>query len=179
MFGVTGRLARTFRTLLENLWPHRETSWPAPRPRIVVDTNVLMGGLIAPGKAGGLVLDLWLRGRVEAVVSPAVREEYQKIFSRMRFGPRRDVARREETLRRLLSSEHVREVHPTRRLRVVAECPADDRLIECAVTGGAGYIVSQDHHLLDVGEYEGVRMVTARDFLRLEFPDAAGARPAP
>lgn len=149
-----------------------------PRPRIVVDTNVLMGGLIAPRKASGRVLDLWLRGRVEVVISPAVREEYQKIFSRMRFGPRRDMARREETLRRLLSSEHVREVHPTRRLRVVAACPADDRLIECAVTGGAGHIVSQDHHLLDVGEYEGVRMMTARDFLDREFP-VPGSDPSP
>lgn len=171
MFWNEGQIGRTFRSILGRLWRPRETRSSRPRPRIVVDTNVLMGGLIAPGKASGRVLDLWLEGRVEAVISPAVREEYQKIFSRMRFGPRRDVARREETLRRLLSSEHLREVHPPRRLRVVAGCPADDRLIECAVTGGAGYIVSQDHHLLDVGEYEGVRMMTARDFLGREFPD--------
>ncbi len=151
---------------------------PGPRPRIVVDTNVLMGGLIAPGKASGRVLALWLEGRVDPVLSPAVREEYRNIFNRMRFGPRRDVARREEMLRRLLSSEHVREVHPTQRLGVVTDCPADNRLIECAVTGGARYVVSQDHHLLDVGEYEGVTMVTARDFLRREFPDEAAGRAA-
>ncbi len=155
----------------------RETL-PGIRPRVVVDTNVLMGGLIATRKASGRVLGLWLDGRVEAVLSPAVREEYQKIFRRMRFGPRRDVARREAMLKRLLASEHVREVHPTRRLDVVAACPADNRLIECAVTGRARYVISQDHHLLDVGEFEGVEMVTARDFLAREFPGEEDPRVA-
>lgn len=164
--------------LKQRVW-NLVTRWRAarglarPRPRIVVDTNVLMGGLIAPRKASGRVLALWLDGRVEAVVSPAVHEEYRRIFQRMRFGSPRDVKRREDTLERLLASEHVREVRPERRLHVVSDCPADNRLIECAVAGGALYVVSQDHHLLEVGEFEGVRMVTAQDFLRREFPDAA------
>ncbi|MCL6557738.1 MAG: PIN domain-containing protein, partial [Firmicutes bacterium] len=56
------------------------------KPRVVVDTNVLMGGLINPVKASGRVVNLWLEGKLEVLVSPEVREEYLHTFSRMRFG---------------------------------------------------------------------------------------------
>ncbi len=169
------KIASAFRNILLRLWPRHERECFTHRPRIVVDTNVLMGGLIAPKKASGRLLELWLDGRIEPVVSPKLLEEYRKIFSRMRFGSRREVARREAILERLLASKHVLEVRPTRAVRVVPQCPADDRLIECAVTGGARYIVSQDHHLLEVGRFEDVEMVTAQDFLAREFPDDARA----
>lgn len=49
--------------------------------------------------------------------------------------------------------------------RVVEADPADDIDIAAAVEGLAEYIVTGDRHLLDLGEHEGIRLVTPRDFL--------------
>ena len=51
-------------------------------------------------------------------------------------------------------------------LKAVPADPDDDKVIECAVAGGAGYIVTGDHkHLLPIGTYQGIRIVTAAEFL--------------
>ena len=52
-------------------------------------------------------------------------------------------------------------------LKVVAADPDDDAILECAVAGKAEFIVSGDHHLLDLKTYQGIQIVTAADFLTL------------
>jgi len=53
------------------------------------------------------------------------------------------------------------------RLEVVAEDPTDDRYLECAIEGGAAYIVSGDRHLVGLGQYKGVEILAPRGFLDL------------
>ena len=56
-------------------------------------------------------------------------------------------------------------VEPTEALDAVADDPDDNRVLECAVAGGASYVVSGDAHLLKLGNYQGIAMLTPRDFL--------------
>lgn len=56
-------------------------------------------------------------------------------------------------------------VLPTERLSVVERDESDNRFIECAVEGEADLIVSGDRHLLSVGEYQGIRVVTPAAFV--------------
>lgn len=51
------------------------------------------------------------------------------------------------------------------RLAVVAEDPSDDRYLECALEGEAGYIVSGDRHLKKLAHFEGVRSSRRAPFL--------------
>jgi len=47
--------------------------------------------------------------------------------------------------------------------------PLDEMFLSCALDAGADLIGSGDHHLMDLGEYEGTRMVTVQEFFeRLE-----------
>ncbi|MCL6478654.1 MAG: hypothetical protein K6T65_09580 [Peptococcaceae bacterium] len=57
-------------------------------------------------------------------------------------------------------------------LTAVPEDPSDDKYLICAIEGKAEYIISGDHHLLDLGNWEGIRVITARDFLELLKPGA-------
>ena len=52
-------------------------------------------------------------------------------------------------------------------LKVVAADPDDDVIVECAVAGKAQFIVSGDRHLLALEIYQGIRTITAADFLKL------------
>jgi predicted nucleic acid-binding protein len=52
-------------------------------------------------------------------------------------------------------------------MKVVKDDPDDDKYVVAALLGRAGYVVSGDHHLLDLGEYPGIRIVKPRQFLEL------------
>jgi predicted nucleic acid-binding protein len=43
----------------------------------------------------------------------------------------------------------------------------DDKYLAAALLGRATYVVSGDHHLLDLGEYQGIRILKPRPFLEL------------
>jgi hypothetical protein len=46
--------------------------------------------------------------------------------------------------------------------------PDDHKVLECAVVGGATHIVTGDRrHLLSLGSYQGIAIVSAADFLAL------------
>ena len=54
---------------------------------------------------------------------------------------------------------------------IVAADPDDDVFLHCAAVCQASYVVSGDHHVLDLGEHKGIPIVTIREFFEREFPD--------
>jgi predicted nucleic acid-binding protein len=57
-------------------------------------------------------------------------------------------------------------VSPRAAVQVVTADPTDNRILECAVHGKADLIVSNDHHLLDLGSYGNIPIVAGPDFRR-------------
>lgn len=47
----------------------------------------------------------------------------------------------------------------------IPDDPQDEMVLACAVDGLADLIVSGDRHLLDLGEYRGIPLVAASEFL--------------
>lgn len=50
-------------------------------------------------------------------------------------------------------------------LQRVTRDPEDDMIIACAVAADADYIVTRDRDLLDLGEYQGIRIVSPEVFI--------------
>lgn len=46
--------------------------------------------------------------------------------------------------------------------------PDDNRILECAVEANSQYIVTEDKDPLRLQEYNGIKIVTAAQFLRVE-----------
>lgn len=53
------------------------------------------------------------------------------------------------------------------RIGPISKDPDDDKFLECAIAGSARYIVSGDPHLLDIGEYSGIQIVSPDAFLAM------------
>jgi putative PIN family toxin of toxin-antitoxin system len=51
------------------------------------------------------------------------------------------------------------------RLTVVRRDPDDDKFLECAVAGRAGYLVTGDRDLRELGSFRGITILTAGEFL--------------
>lgn len=56
------------------------------RPLIVLDTNVVVSGLLSPFGVPGRILDLILSGHVRLAYNDAILLEYQNVLTRAKFG---------------------------------------------------------------------------------------------
>lgn len=52
-------------------------------------------------------------------------------------------------------------------LQAIERDPKDDKIISCALAAQADYIVSRDLDLLDLVEYQGIRIVSPEEFILL------------
>jgi uncharacterized protein len=52
-------------------------------------------------------------------------------------------------------------------MRVVPLDPKDDVIVATAIRAQAEYLVTGDRHLLSLGSYRGIQIVTPRRFLNL------------
>lgn len=53
------------------------------------------------------------------------------------------------------------------KLSVVAEDPEDDKFLECAQLARADYLITNDDHLLRLGNFDGTRIVKPPKFMRI------------
>ena len=86
----------------------------------------------------------------------------EKLQSKLSFTAEQSV----ETLADLLT--FLRVVTIAGQLKAVAADPDDDKVLECATQGGATHIVTGDRrHLLPLGNFQGIAIVTAAEFLKV------------
>jgi len=130
--------------------------------RAVLDTNVLISGLLSEDSPPPSLVDAWLDRRYVLVTCLYQVEEishvlaYPRIASRLRLSD----AEVDLILAALLSQAEV--VGGDLRLPGVSRDPKDDPLVACAMEGAADYLVSGDADLLDLGKHENTRMVSPR-----------------
>jgi len=128
--------------------------------RVVLDTNILISALVFPGGPPEAVYRSALEGRIELVTSPPLLAELGRVLVE-KFGW-------EEGFVSAAVAQAARTaaiVRPERRLNVVRDDPADDRVLEAPSAGGAEAIVSGDRHLLRLRAWEGIRIQRATVFL--------------
>jgi putative PIN family toxin of toxin-antitoxin system len=57
-------------------------------------------------------------------------------------------------------------ISPSVSIDVIRSDPDDNRILECAVEAQAHFIVSGDPHLLDLGKFEKIRIISPADYLK-------------
>lgn len=132
--------------------------------RVVVDTNVLVSGLIKPTGAVGPVVDRLREGRFLQLYSRATLDELVDVLARPwlkeKYGIR-DVDVEAFLKLLLLRGE---EVTPSRTIRRCRD-PKDDKFLELAVSGRADVLVTGDDDLRSLDPFEGVRILSPARFL--------------
>jgi uncharacterized protein len=126
----------------------------------VFDTNILFSATGWKGSPFHCV-ELARRGTIEGVTCRELLGELaNKLESKLSFTSEQAV----DTVADLLT--FLRVVSISGNLKVIAADPDDDKVLECAVAAGASHIVTGDRrHLLPLGSFGGIPIVTATDFL--------------
>lgn len=128
--------------------------------RIVVDTNVLVSGLLSPFGPPGFVVGTIAKGTHRVCYDARILGEYHDVLRRRAFAFRptdiQTLLSRISTAGELLSAEPLRRRLPH----------ADDQpFLEVAVTARAEYLVTGNLRHFPQSHRQGIRVVSPRDFL--------------
>ena len=142
------------------------------KPRVVIDTNVIVSGLTFKGQPRE-VLDLAWKGEIEVYISPFILKELTGTLKKD-FGWSNEQIK--DTIQRIKAKTI--SIRPKIKVSVVKEKNDDNRILECAIEGDVRYLISGDKkHLLPLKEYRGIKILSPAQFLMLfTHVNSIGAR---
>lgn len=129
--------------------------------RFLLDTNIIVAGLLSPNGPPGQLLRAWIEGRFELVTSEEQLDELRRVLEYAH-------------LKRRISEEQARDfVENVEALAIVVSDlptitlspdPDDNVILATAVAGDADAVVSGDKaDVLALRDVEGISIVTARE----------------
>ena len=129
--------------------------------KVVFDTNVYISAFITPGGRAEEAYLLAIDGRVDLFTSIAILTELARKLRDKFLWDDQNIT---SAIRHISTIAAIRK--PSRRMAILKD-DADNRILECAVDAGADLLVTGDKHLLKLGTFEGVRIVTIADFMKM------------
>jgi len=130
--------------------------------KVVTDTNVVVSALLFGGTPGKLI-SLWKKKSIIPFICKEMEEELLRVLAYPKFS---------------LSKQEIdclfyQEIMPfflTTRIKqgevIVQDDPSDDIFIQCALAVGSQIVISGDKHLLSLGVYKGIKILTISQFLK-------------
>jgi putative PIN family toxin of toxin-antitoxin system len=140
--------------------------------RAVLDTNLIVSAFFW----GGLPLEALKQARMrkfQLVTSEELISELRVVISRTKFEAR--IKELNTTVELLIEQGYrvlAETVEPAEINLIVTADPDDNKLIACAVSGNANYLVSGDSHLLNLAQYQSIEICTVSYFLEKIAKDA-------
>ncbi|MFC1461843.1 putative toxin-antitoxin system toxin component, PIN family [Verrucomicrobiota bacterium] len=134
--------------------------------KVVFDTNVVISGLLWQGLPNRL-LRLVKHGELELCLSRSIVEEVSRVLSEAKFSHRIIVLN--TSVEELIAGlSKLSKIYPDEIISPAVKAdPDDDRVLSCALTSGAKYIVTGDSHLLELENWSGISILTPRQFLNI------------
>ncbi len=138
--------------------------------RVVLDTNVWISGLLWKGAPMQVVrlaeqakIEVWATQEILAELEESL--DYERLARRLRE-LKLMIADVMVSVTALVSLIELDDLE-----RVVPEDTDDDVFPNCARAVSAKYLISGNKHVLKLREWQGVLIVTPREFLEREFPE--------
>lgn len=137
--------------------------------RIVADTNVYISAIVFGGTCEDILV-LARAGVVDLAISSPILRELRSVLRDTFAWPDAQVREAIAEIAELSSL-----VRPAIRLSGIVSHESDHRLLECAVAAQAAFLVTGNtKHFHSLKTFQGVRVVTPRQFLELLRPSDSG-----
>jgi uncharacterized protein len=127
--------------------------------RAVFDTNVFIAAFVTSGICAKLLLRA-RRGQFRLVGSSYIFKEFEQVLIK-KFSVTRNEAR--DASRLIAEATHVM-VDTVKAVRGICRDPGDDAILACALAGEADYLVTGDADLPALKSFEGIQILSPRNF---------------
>jgi uncharacterized protein len=134
---------------------------PANKLRVVLDSNVYFSAFTHPQGPPFRIWQNAVNRSFTLLVSPAILREVAGVLREVMHWRETDIVAHLKLVAKVAEI-----VSPRISLRVIADDPDDDRILECALAGKADLVVSGDRHLRKLKSFRGIGIVQPSDFLR-------------
>ena len=121
---------------------------------VTFDTNVLLSATLWDGSVAQKLLFDLINQDVKIYSTTEILLEYQEVLKRDFDLSDEEVS---EIMEKVLAFTTL--VKPTERVKLVKDDPDDDKIIDCALESNSRYIITYDNHLLNLKEYNGIRII--------------------
>ncbi|MBA7617882.1 hypothetical protein ES703_25200 [subsurface metagenome] len=128
--------------------------------KVVLDTNVIISAIIFGGKPRA-VLESAMRGNIRLCISEEILDETERVLKRPKFNYPSEIIK-------LITNELTfigDSITPSQKISLIKSDPADNKVLECALEADADYIITGDTHLLGLGSFEKIKIVTPAQFI--------------
>lgn len=128
--------------------------------RVVFDANIFVSAFAIPGGQADEALKRAIDGTDRLIISKNILDEVLTVLAR-KFS--RDAEAISRTA--LFISDISETVKPERTLGLLRDS-GDNRVLECAIAGKADAVVTGDKEMLGLREFEGVSIVSLKNYLK-------------
>ena len=130
--------------------------------KIVLDANIFVSSFFWGGNPR-LVLERVISGKDELFITNEILDEIESVLGRPKFH-----TDKEKVSYFINAIEEIgNKIVPQRRVNNGSRDKADNKYIECGISADIDYIISGDIHLLELNQYENIKIVTAKDYLEI------------
>lgn len=131
--------------------------------RIVIDTNCLLA-ILPSASPYHKVWSEFLLDKIELCVSNEILMEYEEILSQKTSPYFADAI-----IKALLNRRNLIRVSPNWRFKLITQDPDDNKFVDCAITGQAQILVSNDKHfkVLQMIDFPAVTLLRIQEFIEI------------
>jgi uncharacterized protein len=138
--------------------------------KVVLDTNVLISGLLSPAGKLSLIHRLIFDKKIALFISDSILDETIRVLGYPRIVKlmKKNNLTLEKTRNALGKLKKIATQTPDKiKIDVIKNDPSDNIILECALEGRVDYIISGDSHLKDLEIFQNIKIVNPSDFLDL------------
>lgn len=128
--------------------------------KVVFDTNIYISAFVISGSLAEKAILKILKENHTLFISKEIIDEILSVLARKFCYDREFLSRTAVFL-----SEIAEIVHTKEKIDILKD-KGDNKIIECAMAAKADVIVTGDKELLSLANYENIRIITLRDFLK-------------
>ena len=128
--------------------------------KIVLDTNVLISGIVFGGKPR-IILEDVIERKFKLAVSEPILEEIQVVLEGKKFQYPPQITH--NILNEIITISEF--VNPKIKINIIKKDPDDNKILECALEYEADFIISGDAHLLKIEKFKNIRIINPADFI--------------
>lgn len=134
--------------------------------KIVLDTNTWLSAIVWRGEANKII-EAIIDKKIEVIITQEILSEIIDVLNRERFEDfienKKDKI--EDLLRVIISISTL--IETKNKIALIKEDPKDNIILEAASEAKIDYIVSYDRHLLNMIQFNKIKIITPADFLKL------------
>ncbi len=131
--------------------------------RVVLDTNVFISGIFWDRNYCSQLIEKWKNKEIELISSFEIVKELVETLRSFKIPMPENMI---EEWKSFIFKNSIF-VEPLSKIKIVKDDPDDNKFLEAALDGKAELIVSQDGHLLDLKEYNGIKIVKPEEAIKI------------